>query len=185
MGGKSTAARMIALLAIMAQIGWYGPSKDHSCASSAPTSFPPPFHALPLLLYLPPSFVPAESCSVGVVDAIDTRMGATDDLSAGLSTFMVRSLRFHSPCSLNSNGGNYAGGNVSNRTNAASSNASGYYDPNDADADAQEERQPIVFLYTLTAGASNYSYGLNVARLAGLPADVVKDAESQAKIAYE
>ena len=56
MAGKSTYMRQNALIALMAQIG---------------------------------SFVPAASCHVGVVDAIFTRIGASDDLSAGQSTFMV------------------------------------------------------------------------------------------------
>ena len=56
MAGKSTYMRQNALIALMAQIG---------------------------------SFVPASSCHVGVVDAIFTRIGASDDLSAGQSTFMV------------------------------------------------------------------------------------------------
>ena len=56
MAGKSTYMRQNALIALMAQIG---------------------------------SFVPAKECHVGVVDAIFTRIGASDDLSAGQSTFMV------------------------------------------------------------------------------------------------
>ena len=56
MAGKSTYMRQNALIALMAQIG---------------------------------SFVPAKECRVGVVDAIFTRVGASDDLSAGQSTFMV------------------------------------------------------------------------------------------------
>ena len=56
MAGKSTYMRQNALIALMAQIG---------------------------------SFVPAASCHVGVVDAIFTRIGASDDLAAGQSTFMV------------------------------------------------------------------------------------------------
>ena len=56
MAGKSTYMRQNALIALMAQIG---------------------------------SFVPAKACRVGVVDAIFTRVGASDDLSAGQSTFMV------------------------------------------------------------------------------------------------
>ena len=56
MAGKSTYMRQNALIALMAQIG---------------------------------SFVPASSCHVGVVDAIFTRIGASDDLAAGQSTFMV------------------------------------------------------------------------------------------------
>ncbi|KAF8894689.1 muts domain V-domain-containing protein [Infundibulicybe gibba] len=56
MGGKSSAVRMIALIAIMAQIG---------------------------------SYVPAKSVKLGLLDSVHTRMGASDDLARGRSTFMV------------------------------------------------------------------------------------------------
>jgi DNA mismatch repair protein MutS len=175
MGGKSTYLRQAALLAILAQAG---------------------------------SFVPARAAKLGIVDRIFARVGASDNITRGQSTFMVEmqetatilhtatarslvildeigrgtatfdglSLAWAVAEDLASNG----------RARPKTLFATHYHELTDlADAlagvvnfhtAAREYKDEIVFLHKIVAGRSDRSYGIQVARLAGLPAPVVRRA---------
>lgn len=74
MGGKSSLSRSVALIALMAQV------RPEVPVFANKLTFPPPQIG---------SYVPAESCTTSLFDGIYTRMGATDELARGRSTFMV------------------------------------------------------------------------------------------------
>ncbi|KAI8815766.1 DNA mismatch repair protein Msh3 [Fimicolochytrium jonesii] len=184
MGGKSSYVRQVALIAIMAQIG---------------------------------SYVPAKSARLGIFDAVYTRMGASDSLATGQSTFMRELqetsdiLRTATPRSLvildelgrgtSTHDGTaiaYAVlahfltvvncatlfvthypvlGNMAAEFGGMRCCHMGF-----CEVDQGEGQQPtIVFLYKLTAGLAHRSYGLNVARLANLPAQIVAQAGEKAR----
>lgn len=82
MGGKSSLSRSIALIALMAQV---------CLASKTPLRFINTHDCLPQSQI--GSYVPADRCTSSIFDGIYTRMGASDDLARGRSTFMVE-LRF-------------------------------------------------------------------------------------------
>jgi len=176
MGGKSTFLRQTALVVVMAQMG---------------------------------CFVPAREAKVGVVDRIFTRVGATDQILRGQSTFMVEMqetahiLRHATGRSLvlldevgrgtaTFDGLSIAWAVAEHIARAGSRGpktlfATHYHELVDLAADmpgvgnlhvsAREWRDGVVFLRKIEAGGSDRSFGIQVARLAGLPAPVVVRAQ--------
>lgn len=182
MAGKSTYMRQNAIIALMAQIG---------------------------------SFVPARSCHVGVVDAIFTRVGASDDLSAGQSTFMVEMtevaeiLRDATVKSLvildeigrgtsTFDGMSIARAVVEHITDADKGLgcktlfATHYHELTDLESEmvgvknyniaVKKRGEDITFLRQIVRGPADDSYGIEVAKLAGLPASVTRRARAILKI---
>ena len=173
MGGKSTYLRQTALIVLMAQAG---------------------------------SLVPAATARLGVVDRIFTRVGASDDLARGESTFMVemietaRILRFATPQSLvildevgrgtaTFDGLSLAWGIVEHlhrESGAKTLFATHYHELTELASilprvvnrtvAVKEWRDEIVFLRRIVAGSADKSYGIHVARLAGLPQSVLDRA---------
>jgi DNA mismatch repair protein MutS len=174
MAGKSTFLRQNALIAIMAQAG---------------------------------SFVPAQSAEIGVVDRLFSRVGAADDLARGRSTFMVemvetaailnqateRSLVILDEIGRGTatfDGLSIAWATVERLNGVNKSRAlfathyhelTGLAGRLDAVANVtvrvKEWQGGIVFLHEVAPGAADRSYGIQVAKLAGLPADVLKRAQ--------
>lgn len=172
MNGKSTVLRQTALIAILAQMG---------------------------------SFVPAERARLPVFDRIWTRVGASDDLSRGRSTFMVEMteaatiLRGATPRSLilldeiGRGTATFDGLSIawaiaeylhdSDRHAAKTLFATHYHELTELAAKlpgaqnyqmrVAEKEDGIVFLYHLERGRASKSYGIEVARLAGLPPEVL------------
>ena len=175
MAGKSTYMRQNALIALMAQIG---------------------------------SFVPARECHVGVVDAIFTRIGASDDLSAGQSTFMVEMneaadiLNNLSPRSLvlfdelGRGTSTYDGISIAwaivehihehPKAKARTLFATHYHELNEMEksfkriknynVSVKEIDNKVIFLRKLERGGSEHSFGIHVAKMAGMPKSIVKRA---------
>ena len=173
MGGKSTYMRQAAVIALLAYCG---------------------------------SFVPARAAAIGPLDAIHTRIGAADDLAGGRSTFMVEMteaaaiLRRATPMSLvlideigrgTSTFDGLALAWAIARELAAKNRclalfATHYFEltalPAEIDGcanlhfDAVEHADGIVFLHAAEDGPANRSYGLQVAKLAGVPSAVVRRA---------
>ena len=176
MAGKSTYMRQNALIALMAQIG---------------------------------SFVPASSCHVGVVDAIFTRIGASDDLAAGQSTFMVEMtevaeiLKNATPKSLvvldeigrgtsTFDGMSIARAVVEHISDPAKGLgcktlfATHYHELTALEGDIEgvknyniavkKRGEDITFLRRIIRGPADDSYGIEVAKLAGLPGSVTRRA---------
>ena len=176
MGGKSTYMRQAALIVLLAQIG---------------------------------SFVPAASAKIGLVDRIFTRIGSSDDLAGGRSTFMVemmetanilhnasdRSLVLMDEIGRGTStfdGLSLAwacGLHLAQRVKAFSLFATHYFEltalPESASntanvhLDATEHNDSIVFLHTIQEGPASQSYGLQVAKLAGIPREVINLAKHQ------
>ncbi|HEV8715393.1 MAG TPA: DNA mismatch repair protein MutS [Candidatus Binatia bacterium] len=172
--GKSTYARQAALLVLLAQIG---------------------------------SFLPAETATIGVVDRIFTRVGAADFLARGLSTFMVEMmetaniLRYATARSLvildevgrgtgTSDGQAIAQAVaeiLAQEIKAKTLFTTHYHElarlaettPGIVNARlaVREEQDEVTFLYKVVPGAAQKSYGVYVARLAGLPESVVERAK--------
>ena len=176
MAGKSTYMRQNALIALMAQIG---------------------------------SFVPATSCHVGVVDAIFTRIGASDDLAAGQSTFMVEMtevaeiLKNATPKRLvlldeigrgtsTFDGMSIARAVVEHISDPAKGLgcktlfATHYHELTDLEGAIEgvknyniavkKRGEDITFLRRIIRGPADDSYGIEVAKLAGLPGTVTRRA---------
>ncbi|MDX1645336.1 MAG: DNA mismatch repair protein MutS, partial [Thermoanaerobaculia bacterium] len=173
MGGKSTYLRQVALIVLMAQAG---------------------------------SFVPAQSARIGLVDRIFTRVGASDDLTRGESTFMVEMietaniLRFATDRSLvvldevgrgtaTFDGLSLAWAIVEHlerRIGAKTLFATHYHELTELASVlpgvvnrtmlVREWEDRIVFLRRVVAGQADESYGIHVARLAGLPDEVLERA---------
>ncbi len=173
MAGKSTYMRQVALIVLMAQIG---------------------------------SFVPAASARVGVCDRIFTRVGASDDLSTGQSTFMVemnevanilnnatsRSLLILDEIGRGTS--TYDGLSIawavveyiSEKIGAKTLFATHYHELTELEGQisgvhnyciaVSENGEDIVFLRKIIPGGADQSYGIQVARLAGLPDDLLKRA---------
>lgn len=173
MAGKSTFLRQNALIALMAQAG---------------------------------SYVPARSARIGVVDRLFSRVGASDDLARGRSTFMVEMvetaaiLNAATPRSLvildeigrgtaTFDGLSIAWATVeylADRSQCRALFATHYHELTalagrlkgvaNVTMDVKEWHDEIVFLHKVKPGAADRSYGIQVAKLAGLPADVVARA---------
>ncbi|MFH1529246.1 MAG: DNA mismatch repair protein MutS [Pseudomonadota bacterium] len=174
MAGKSTVMRQVALTTIMAQMG---------------------------------SFVPAESAQIGVTDRVFTRVGASDALTRGLSTFMVemneaaeilRKATRRSLVILDEIGrgtSTYDGLSIAwavaeylhDVLGARTMFATHYHELTQLTATkprvcnwniaVKEFNDEIFFLHKLVEGATNRSYGIQVARLAGVPAPVIGRAK--------
>lgn len=175
MGGKSTYMRQTALIVILAHIG--------SC-------------------------VPAEKAIIGPVDRIFTRIGASDDLASGQSTFMVemtetanilnnataqslvlmdeigRGTGTRDGLALARAAAEYLASNISAMTMFAThffdlTDLPDYLD-NAANVhlDAVEHGDEIIFLHVVKDGPASQSYGLQVARLAGVPKPVLVQAKN-------
>ena len=173
MAGKSTYMRQVALITLMAQIG---------------------------------CFVPATSARVGVVDKIFTRVGASDDLSMGQSTFMVEMmevatiLREATPNSLvildeiGRGTSTYDGlsiawavvEHVANKEKCGAKTlfATHYHELTELEDKVEgvknysiavkEKGEDVIFLRKIVPGGTDESYGIHVAKLAGVPQVVVK-----------
>jgi DNA mismatch repair protein MutS len=179
MGGKSTYLRMAALLVIMAQMG---------------------------------SFVPADSMRLGLVDRVYTRIGASDNVARGRSTFMVEMtetaaiLNTATPSSLvlldemGRGTATYDGLSLAwatiehlhDRIGARTLFATHYHELTllaeqltrltNLRVTVKETAAGIVFLHTVEPGPANKSYGIEVARLAGLPKAVITRAREVLKV---
>lgn len=177
MAGKSTYMRQVALIALMAQVG---------------------------------SFVPASFARIGILDAIFTRIGASDDLASGKSTFMVemselaRILDKATNRSLilldevgrgtgTADGISIARATVEHLHNqpsiAAKTLFATHYHQLTALAEVlsrvfncsvqvSERAGEVVFLHKIVEGGSDRSYGIHVAKLAGLPQELVARASA-------
>ena len=173
MGGKSTYMRQAAVIALLAYCG---------------------------------SFVPAESAEIGPLDAIHTRIGSSDDLAGGRSTFMVEMteaatiLHRATPQSLVlideiGRGTSTFDGlalawaiarALAEKNRSLALFATHYFEltalPAEIDGcanlhfDAVEHAEGIVFLHKAEEGPANRSYGLQVAKLAGVPSAVIRRA---------
>ena len=176
MGGKSTYMRQVALIVIMAQIG---------------------------------SYVPALSATIGLVDRVFTRMGSSDDLAGGRSTFMVEmtetanilnnasakslvlmdevgrgtstfdGLSLAWSCALN----------LARDIGALTLFATHYFEMTqladqlprveNVHLEATEHDDNIIFMHKVLPGPASQSYGLQVAKLAGVPHKVISEARKK------
>ena len=164
------------------------------------------------------SFVPAESASIGIVDKIFTRVGASDNISQGESTFMVemneaasilnnlseRSLVLFDE--LGRGTSTYDGISIAwaiveyiheNQHHAKTLFATHYHELNEMESSftrirnynvsVREVNNKIIFLRKLVRGGSEHSFGIHVAKIAGVPesiirraSDILKQLESEA-----
>ncbi|MET3536543.1 DNA mismatch repair protein MutS [Chryseobacterium limigenitum] len=174
MAGKSAILRQTAIVCLLAQIG---------------------------------SFVPAKHAEIGVLDKIFTRVGATDNISAGESTFMVEmneaanilnNISDRSLILLDEIGrgtSTYDGVSIAwaiaeylhqHPTQAKTLFATHYHELNEMTVNfervknfhvsIQENKGSIIFLRKLVPGGSEHSFGIHVAKLAGMPSKVVNRA---------
>lgn len=167
--------------------------------------------ALIVLLAHVGSFVPAKKARIGLVDKIFTRIGASDDLASGRSTFMVEMTEtahiLHNATAkslvlideIGRGTSTYDGmalayaccAYLTENIKALSLFSTHYFEltdlgktkqrVNNAHVSATMANDKIVFLYTVEPGPANRSYGLEVASLAGLPQDVLQLASKQLK----
>ncbi|HVJ68536.1 MAG TPA: DNA mismatch repair protein MutS [Caulifigura sp.] len=174
MAGKSTYIRQAALLTVMAQMG---------------------------------SFVPARSAVIGVADRVFARVGASDELSRGQSTFMVemtetaRILNSSTERSLvildeiGRGTSTYDGVSLAwaiteflhDEVGCRTLFATHYHELTElqttlkglsnANVAVREQNGDLVFLHRIVPGAADRSYGIHVARLAGVPRDVIERAD--------
>ena len=176
MSGKSALLRQTALIIIMAQIG---------------------------------SFVPAENLKMGIVDKIFTRVGASDNISMGESTFMVEmneaatilnNISDRSLILLDEIGrgtSTYDGISIAwaisefihnHSTRAKTLFATHYHELNEMtlsydriknyNVSIKEEENDVLFLRKLISGGSQHSFGIHVAKMAGMPRKVLNKANS-------
>ena len=176
MGGKSTYMRQNALIALLAHCG---------------------------------AFVPAKSASVSLLDRIFTRIGSSDDLASGLSTFMVEMTEtaniLHNATDkslvlmdeVGRGTSTFDGLSIawasaialSERVQALTFFATHYFEltelPNSFDTmvnvhlDATEHEDHVVFMHHIQEGPANRSFGLEVAKLAGVPNSVIRQARAK------
>ena len=179
MGGKSTYMRQTALITLLAHIG---------------------------------SFVPADKAVLGPVDRIFTRIGAVDDITSGKSTFMAEMVETATILNnatdrslvlideIGRGTSTYDGlalawacaVYLANKIRAFTLFATHYFEltslpeimdtVQNAHLDAIKHNNEIVFLYTVKPGATNRSYGIQVAQLAGIPRAVINQANHQLSI---
>jgi DNA mismatch repair protein MutS len=176
MGGKSTYMRQTAIITLMAHIG---------------------------------SFVPATSAVIGDIDRIFTRIGSSDDLASGRSTFMVemtetamilnnatrnslvlldeigRGTSTFDGLSLAWASAKY----TEDKVGALTLFATHYFEltalpellkaTKNVHMTAREYEDQIIFMYAVNDGPANQSYGLQVAKLAGVPAAVINEAQQK------
>ncbi len=177
MAGKSTYMRQVAIISLMAQIG---------------------------------CFVPASEANIAVVDRIFTRVGASDDLSAGRSTFMVemtevanivRNASKNSLIILDEIGrgtSTFDGLSIawavvefiSNKTSMGAKTlfATHYHELTELEGkvdgvlnysvDVSEDGEDIIFLRKIIRGSAMRSYGIEVARLAGVPQGIINRSKA-------
>ncbi|KKW68023.1 DNA mismatch repair protein MutS [Lampropedia cohaerens] len=175
MGGKSTYMRQVALIVLLASMG---------------------------------SYVPASRCRIGPIDAIHTRIGAADDLANAQSTFMLEmteaaqilhSATPHSLVLMDEIGrgtstfdGLALAGSIAtylhDKTQAFTLFATHYFELTQLPAQlphavnmhvaAVESANRIVFLHELQPGPASRSYGIQVAKLAGMPAALIQHARA-------
>jgi DNA mismatch repair protein MutS len=173
MGGKSTYMRQVAVIVLLASMG---------------------------------SYVPASACRLGPIDAIHTRIGAADDLANAQSTFMVEmteaaqilhSATAHSLVLMDEIGRGTStfdglalasgiAAHLHDKTQAFTLFATHYFELTEFPAShfgalnmhvsAAESGRDIVFLHELQPGPASRSYGVQVAKLAGMPASVLNHA---------
>ena len=154
------------------------------------------------------SFVPADRLRVGPIDRIFTRIGASDDLAGGRSTFMVEMTetatilttpRNRASCSMDEIGRGTstfdglslawaAAHFMGEKARAFTLFATHYFELTalaqeldgcgNVHLDATEHDGQLVFLHSVKPGPANQSYGLQVASLAGVPRDVIRRAKS-------
>ena len=176
MAGKSALLRQTALIVLLAQIG---------------------------------SFVPAESATIGLVDKIFTRVGASDNISAGESTFMVEMSEAASILNnlsgkslvlfdeLGRGTSTYDGISIAwaiveyihehPTAKAKTLFATHYHELNEMErtfpriknynVSVKEVDKKVIFLRKLVKGGSEHSFGIHVAKMAGMPPSVVKRSE--------
>ncbi len=175
MAGKSTYMRQVAIITVMAQIG---------------------------------SYVPAKFARIGIVDKLFTRVGASDDLSSGQSTFMLemsevahilknatsRSLIIYDEVGRGTS--TYDGMSIaravveythSKKIGAKTLFATHYHELTDMEEEfdgivnyniaAKKRGDTVIFLRKIVRGGTDDSYGIEVAKLAGVPNEVVKRAK--------
>ena len=176
MSGKSALLRQTALIVVMAQIG---------------------------------SFVPAENLKMGIIDKIFTRVGASDNISMGESTFMVEmneaatilnNISDRSLILLDEIGrgtSTYDGISIAwaisefihdHSTKAKTLFATHYHELNEMtlsydriknfNVSIKEEKNDVLFLRKLIPGGSEHSFGIHVAKMAGMPRKVLNKANS-------
>ncbi len=172
MAGKSTYMRQVALITLMAQIG---------------------------------SFVPATNAHIGVVDKIFTRVGASDDLSMGESTFMVEMMEVSTILKnatskslvildeIGRGTSTYDGLSIAwavaeyiSKIKAKTLFATHYHELTSLEDKLEgtknyhiavkERGEDVIFLRKILEGGTDESYGVHVAKLAGVPKDVTKRA---------
>lgn len=176
MAGKSTFIRQVALIAILAQMG---------------------------------SFVPAKSAHIGIVDKVFSRIGASDNLSRGQSTFMVEmtetaNILHNATCrslvildEIGRGTSTYDGISIAwavaeyllkhPQKRAKTLFATHYWELTELEREipgainynvaVRESERGIVFLHKIVKGGTDKSYGIHVAKLAGLPSSVIKCAQ--------
>ena len=157
------------------------------------------------------SYVPAEAATLGPIDAIYTRIGASDDLSSGRSTFMVEMTEAANILNNASNESLVLMDEIGRGTSTydglslawscaehlSTANQSftlfathyfeltqlpeRYSNIRNVHIDAIEHNDRIIFLHAVKEGPANQSYGLQVAQLAGIPKSVIASAKSKLK----